>query len=145
SVRQSGWIYLVATHLGTLCLIAMFGLLAKTAGSFLLAAAPADTLPQDVKTAVFILALVGFGLKAGIMPLHVWLPGAHANAPSHVSAVLSGVLIKAGIYGLARVTTLVAIPPAWWGGLVVVLGVTSGVLGVAFALGQHDIKRLLAY
>jgi hydrogenase-4 component B len=84
-------------------------------------------------------------MKAGIMPLHVWLPGAHANAPSHISAIMSGVLLKTGIYGLVRITSLFAHPPLWWGWLMLGLGTTSAVLGVAFAIGQHDLKRLLAY
>lgn len=93
---------------------------------------------------LFWLALVGFGLKAGVFPLHVWLPSAHANAPSHVSAVLSGVTLKIGIYGLVRFSGWLPVPPsAGW--LVVTLGVLSAVLGVAFALGQHNLKRLLAY
>ncbi len=96
-------------------------------------------------TAIFVLALVGFGLKAGIMPLHVWLPSAHAAAPAHVSAFMSGVLIKMGIYGLLRVTSLLGHPPLFWGVVLLALGVVSGVLGVAFAIGQHDLKRLLAY
>src|SRR5437879_558109 len=79
------------------------------------------------------------------MPLHVWLPSAHAAAPSHVSAIMSGVLIKMGIYGLVRVTSLLPAPPLEWGGIVLAFGVVSGVLGVAFAIGQHDLKRLLAY
>src|SRR5579885_1164148 len=96
-------------------------------------------------TAVFVLALLGFGLKAGIMPLHVWLPSSHAIAPSHVSAIMSGVIIKMGIYGLVRITSLVPNPPLIWGTILLGLGVVSGVLGVAFAIGQHDLKRLLAY
>jgi len=144
AVRQSGYIYLLATRFGTLAIIALFAVLQSATGS--LAFAPSHGgLSGGAATAVFVLALLGFGLKAGAMPLHVWLPGAHANAPSHVSAVMSGVLIKAGIYGLVRVTTLVDCPPAWWGGVVLALGVISAVLGVAYALGQHDIKRLLAY
>src|SRR5205807_4373449 len=79
------------------------------------------------------------------MPLHVWLPSAHTIAPSHVSAIMSGVIIKMGIYGLVRVTSLLPTPPVEWGGSVLGLGVVSGVLGVAFAIGQHDLKRLLAY
>ena len=79
------------------------------------------------------------------MPLHVWLPSAHAIAPSHVSAIMSGVIIKMGIYGLVRVTSLLPHPPLEWGAVVLALGVVSGVLGVAFAIGQHDLKRLLAY
>jgi hydrogenase-4 component B len=91
------------------------------------------------------LAVAGFGLKAGVMPFHIWLPGAHAMAPSHVSALMSGVLIKIGIYGLLRIVSLLPLPPVWWGGLLLALGIVSGVLGVVFALGQHDLKRLLAY
>jgi len=88
--------------------------------------------------------LAGFGLKAGLFPLHIWLPSAHANAPSHVSAILSGVTIKLAIYGLIRFSGWLPVPrEAGW--VVALLGVTSAVLGVVFALGQHDLKRLLAY
>jgi hydrogenase-4 component B len=142
-VREAGWIYLVATHVATLSLFALFMLLREVSGSFALAPLPA--LPADMATAIFVLALVGFGLKAGIMPLHVWLPSAHAIAPSHVSALMSGVIIKMGIYGLVRITSLVPQPPLEWGGIVLGLGAVSGVLGVVFAIGQHDLKRLLAY
>ncbi|MDR3618604.1 MAG: proton-conducting transporter membrane subunit, partial [Paludisphaera borealis] len=90
-------------------------------------------------------ALFGFGMKAGFFPLHIWLPSAHAKAPSHVSAIMSGVIIKMGIYGLLRITSLLPDPPAAWGVVVLALGAISGVLGVAFAIGQHDLKRLLAY
>src|SRR5262249_40134504 len=103
------------------------------------------TASPTAATIIFLLALAGFGLKAGIMPLHFWLPSAHAMAPSHVSVIMSGVLIKTGIYGLVRITSLLPNPPVWWGGLLLTLGVVSAVLGVAFALGQHDLKRLLAY
>jgi hydrogenase-4 component B len=94
---------------------------------------------------LFLAALVAFGVKAGVMPFHVWLPAAHANAPSHVSAVLSGVVIKTGVYAIMRVLTMLSDPPLVWGVLLLVLGATSGVAGVAFAIGQHDLKRLLAY
>jgi hydrogenase-4 component B len=144
-VREAGWLYLVATHVATLCLFGLFAALRTASGSFTLAALDPDRLAPGMATAIFILALVGFGLKAGIMPLHVWLPSAHAAAPSHVSAIMSGVLIKMGIYGLVRVTSLLPNPPLEWGGAVLGLGVVSGILGVAFAIGQHDIKRLLAY
>jgi hydrogenase-4 component B len=93
---------------------------------------------------LFWLALVGFGVKAGLFPLHVWLPSAHANAPSHVSALMSGMTIKMGIYGLVRFTGWLPMPAAA-GWVVALLGVVSAVLGVAFALAQHDLKRLLAY
>jgi len=142
-VREAGYIYLVAMRIGTLCLLAMFAAFFALRGSWEISG------PLDARspwaTAIFGLALVGFGLKAGVMPLHVWLPGAHANAPSHVSALMSGVLIKTGIYGLVRITSLFPVPPLWWGETLLGLGIVSGVLGVAFAIGQHDIKRLLAY
>ena len=144
-VREAGWIYLVATHVATACLIALFALLRAASGSFALIPREEGSLTPGMATAVFALALVGFGLKAGIMPLHVWLPSSHAIAPSHVSAIMSGVIIKMGIYGLVRTTSLVPNPPLAWGGIMLGLGVVSGVLGVAFAIGQHDLKRLLAY
>jgi hydrogenase-4 component B len=144
-VREAGWIYLVATHTATLFLFALFALLHAASGSFALEPLRPGALAPGVATGIFVLALFGFGLKAGIMPLHVWLPSSHAVAPSHVSALLSGVIIKMGIYGLVRVTSLVPGPPVAWGVVVLVLGVISGVLGVAFAIGQHDLKRLLAY
>jgi hydrogenase-4 component B len=144
-VRAIGWIYLVATHIATLCLFAMFALLRTASDSFTLAPLEAGILMPNTATMVFALALVGFGIKAGIMPLHVWLPGAHAIAPSHVSAIFSGVIIKMGIYGLVRMTSLLPNPPVEWGAVVLAFGAVSGVLGVAFAIGQHDLKRLLAY
>ncbi len=94
---------------------------------------------------LFIFALVAFGLKAGFIPFHVWLPLAHPSAPSHVSALMSGIMIKMGIYGLLRILTFIVPYHAWWGTLLIALGGVSGVLGVLFAIGQHDIKRLLAY
>jgi hydrogenase-4 component B len=144
-VRAAGWLYLAASHAATLSLFAMFALLYGVTGSFDLVPLAAASLSPQAATTIFLLALAGFGLKAGIMPLHFWLPSAHAMAPSHVSALMSGVLIKAGIYGLVRMTSLLPEPPLWWGGLLLALGVVSAVLGVAFALGQHDLKRLLAY
>jgi hydrogenase-4 component B len=143
AVRESGFVYLVATRIGTLALFAMFAVLRLGTGTWSFAIATPVT--DAVATAVFVLGLIGCMLKAGIMPMHVWLPGAHANAPSHVSALMSGVLIKMGIYGLVRITSFFAHPPLWWGLALFALGVISGVLGVAFALGQHDLKRLLAY
>src|SRR5262249_33355440 len=106
-VRETGWIYLVATHVATLALFGMFAFLQSLHGSFEIAPlseAALDRAP-GVPTAIFVLALVGFGIKAGIMPLHVWLPSSHAITPSHVSAILSGVIIKMGIYGLVRIAS----------------------------------------
>jgi len=143
--RQAGWVYLIATHVGTLTLFALFALWRHTTGSYLLQPVGRDVLSLGTLNLLFFLALLGFGLKAGVMPLHFWLPGAHANAPSHVSAMLSGVVLKTGIYGLVRWLSLLPDPPAAWGGLILVLGAVSGLLGVLFAIGQHDLKRLLAY
>lgn len=142
-VRATGWLYLVATHFATLCLFPLFALIRDINGSYALA--PFGDAPVGTASAIMLLAVAGFGLKAGIMPLHIWLPSAHAMAPSHVSAILSGVVIKMGIYGIVRVASFFPHPPLWWGGMLLALGVISGVLGVAFAIGQHDIKRLLAY
>jgi hydrogenase-4 component B len=145
AVRDSGYLYLAATRVSTLLLFAFFALLHAVTGTFDFAVPAGLVVSPAARTALFLLALGGFGLKAGVMPLHIWLPGAHANAPSHVSAIMSGVLIKMGIYGILRATALFPDPPLWWGGLIIALGVTSGILGVAFAIGQHDLKRLLAY
>lgn len=142
-VRDAAWVYLLATHAGTLLLMGAFAVLRAGTGSFALTETAA--LGPGAASAAFLLALGGFGLKAGLMPLHVWLPPAHANSPSHVSALMSGVVIKMGIYGLLRITGLLPVPPSWWGWLVLALGAVSAVLGVAYALGQHDLKRLLAY
>jgi hydrogenase-4 component B len=142
-VREAGHLYMIATRLATLSLFALFAVLQTSTGSFDFDAARPVT--GGAATAIFLLALLGFGLKAGVMPMHVWLPGAHANAPSHVSALMSGVLIKMGIYGFVRTFSLFPHPPLWWGQVVLLLGAISGVLGVAFAIGQHDFKRLLAY
>ncbi|MCI0651107.1 MAG: hypothetical protein L0Z55_04410 [Planctomycetes bacterium] len=144
-VRRAAFVYLVATHVGTLCLFAFFGLLRFASGTFDIWPATLGEAPSWLAGALFITGVIGFGLKAGLMPLHVWLPGAHANAPSHVSALLSGVLLKAGIYGIVRVAGLLPDPPSWWGATLLIAGSASGILGIAYAVAQHDFKRLLAY
>jgi hydrogenase-4 component B len=138
-VRSAGWLYLAASHAGTLCLFAFFAALAAHTGGW-------DLRPtRDPALApLFWLALAGFGLKAGLFPLHIWLPSAHANAPSHVSALMSGVTIKMGIYGILRFSGWLPVPAAA-GWVVLGLGAAGGVLGIAFALVQNDFKRLLAY
>ena len=143
--RRAAWVYLVSTHTGTLCLFGAFALLASTTGHWDLGPLPRGFAATGAGTAVFLLFMMGFGLKAGVMPLHIWLPPAHAAAPSHVSSLMSGVLIKMGILGMVRLVFWIPDPPLWWGALLLVLGALSGLLGVAFALGQHDLKRLLAY
>ena len=143
--RDAGRLYLFATHVSTLTLFGLFALLRSITGSTDLVPIPAGVGGTGAGTALFVLAVAGFGLKAGMLPLHVWLPPAHAAAPAHVSALMSGVLIKTGIYGLVRVLSLVPDPPVRWGDALLVLGGASAVLGVAFALGQHYLKRLLAW
>ena len=146
--RNAGLWYIGMTHAGLGMLLAAFLLLAGGAGSGAFAdlRASAASLTSGARDAVFVLAFLGFGSKAGIVPLHVWLPRAHPAAPSHVSALMSGVMIKMGIYGFLRVALdLMGGGPAWWGGLVLGVGVASALLGVLYALMEHDLKRLLAY
>jgi hydrogenase-4 component B len=145
---QAGGMYLAMTHGGLALVLAAFLLLAGGAhttafGDLRTAAAG---LSPTMRSAVFVLAVLGFGSKAGLVPLHVWLPRAHPAAPSHVSALMSGVMIKLGVYGLLRVCLdLLGAGPAWWGALLILLGGLSAVLGVLYALMENDLKRLLAY
>jgi hydrogenase-4 component B len=143
--HKAGFIYLAATHTGTLALFGSFALLMHMAPGIYLPAVSSLDGHGWPAGAVFLLALFGFGLKAGLIPLHIWLPGAHANAPSNVSALMSGVIIKMGIYGLMRLTSFFEVPPLWWGQTILALGLVSAIFGVVLAIAQHDIKRLLAY
>ncbi|MDO8690369.1 MAG: proton-conducting transporter membrane subunit, partial [Dehalococcoidia bacterium] len=147
-VRRAGYIYLVMTHASAAFLLMGFMVLFANAGSmdFNAIRVSSASLPAVSRDLVFLMALVAFGTKAGMIPFHVWLPRAHPAAPSHVSALMSGVMIKTAIYGLLRIVWDLAGPgPAWWGGLILVLGMVSAVLGVLYALMEHDLKRLLAY
>lgn len=144
-VNDAGTLYMITTHTGSLGLFALFPLMNFLSGSWLFPAAGSLDASAPIATAIFLTALFGFGMKAGIMPLHIWLPSAHANAPSHVSAAMSGVILKVGIYGLIRTLSFFHGVPLWWGCSVLLLGIVSGVVGVTFAIGQHDLKRLLAY
>ncbi|MBI4496904.1 MAG: hydrogenase 4 subunit B [Chloroflexi bacterium] len=147
-VRRAGFVYIVMTHLGTAFLLGAFLLLLVNSETLDFAGfrAAREHLTPLMRDGVFLLALVGFATKAGVIPLHVWLPRAHPAAPSHISALMSGVMIKTAIYGLVRVAWDFAGPgPAWWGVLVLALGAVSAVLGVLYALMEHDLKRLLAY
>jgi hydrogenase-4 component B len=142
-VREASWIYLIATHLGTAFLLILFLLLGHESHG--LDFNQLGGLTPGLAGLCFVFAVIGFGAKAGIMPFHVWLPEAHPAAPSHVSALMSGVMIKTGIYGILRTLTFLGPPPAWWGWALIGIGLFSGVAGVLFALAQHDLKRLLAY
>ncbi len=144
-VRDSGILYMICTHISTLSLFAVFAVLKTQVHTFIFPATGSLSADSFAASAIFITAFLGFGIKAGMMPFHVWLPSAHANAPSHISAVMSGVILKIGIYGLFRILTFFDNIPVWWGVTVLAAGVISGIMGVIFAIGQHDIKRLLAY
>ncbi len=145
---KAGSLYLVMTQIGTAFILAAFLLLYKFTGSFDLDAIRTGSalIPVLVKNIVFVLAMIGFGTKAGIIPFHVWLPSAHPAAPSHVSALMSGVMIKTAIYMMIRIFLDVLQPvPVWWGLTALIVGSVSALLGVLYALTEHDIKRLLAY
>lgn len=140
--RRAGWIYLVAAHAGTAALLALFIVLGDALG-----AAPGSVGAQPGVPLGWILALtlLGFGVKAGLMPLHVWLPEAHAAAPSHVSALMSGAMVKLGFYGILRVVLLLGGAPPLFGVLLGALGLTGALVGISLALSQRDLKRALAY
>jgi hydrogenase-4 component B len=145
-VRGAGMVYLVLTHAGTLALLAMFLAWGRAAPELAFAnLTPAAARAIGGGAPILLLALFGFGVKAGMFPFHFWLPGAHAAAPSHVSALLSGVMIKTGVYGLLRLLSLFGAPPPWWAWSLLLLGLASALLGVLWALTQHDLKRALAY
>jgi len=143
---RAGYIYLVMASFGTMALLLAFGLLAGPSGDYGFAMIRAGEQAPWVSGLVLGLVLLGAGSKAGLVPLHVWLPLAHPAAPSHVSALMSGVMTKVAIYGFIRIVFDLLGPPAWWWGTVVLaLGGATAVLGVLYALMQHDLKKLLAY
>ena len=158
-VRDASWVYLVAAHLGAVALMAFFTLLWQTTGDTSLdalqgGAVLARALEQmghagpGLLTALFVLGLAGFGAKAGLAPLHVWLPEAHPAAPSHVSALLSGAMINAGFYGIIRSVGMLApagAAPEWWGWALLILGLATALMGILKATAQSNLKRLLAY
>jgi hydrogenase-4 component B len=143
---RAGYIYLLMASFGTLALLLAFGLLAGADGLYGFAQMRVAHPSATFGALVLILALIGAGSKAGLVPLHVWLPLAHPAAPSHVSALMSGVMTKVAVYGFVRIVFDLAGPPAWWWSILVLAlaGVTT-VMGVLYALMQHDLKRLLAY
>jgi hydrogenase-4 component B len=145
---RAGTIYIVMTHIGTAFLVAAFMIMFRYAHSFDFAAVKSAcaTMPAATRNAVFLMLLVGFGTKAGIVPLHIWLPYAHPQAPSHISSIMSGVMIKTAVYGMIRfVICILGVNVSWWGLLVLALAVVSCLVGIIYALTERDIKRLLAY
>ncbi len=143
-VRRAAWVYLVATHLGTVLLTVMVILLARRSGGWLWIPLLGNVSPK-LDTAILILAILGFAFKAGWIPFHFWLPAAHAGSPSHVSAILSAVMLKAGIYGVLRVSGLLPWIPTGVGGTLLLIGAATALYGVFYALAELDFKRLLAY
>jgi len=145
-IRSAGFLYLLIAHLGAISILLCFGILQGGTWQFTFDAMRAADLSPAWAAAAFGLALFGFGAKAGLLPMHVWLPEAHPAAPSPVSALMSGVMLKTAIYGVLRVTFDLLGDPAWWWGLApVVLGLATALFGVVFAAVQTDMKRLLAY
>lgn len=145
---KAGTIYLVMTHIGTAFIVSGFLLLYRYSGSFELNVirAVASSLPVGLKNIIFILLLTGFGVKAGIVPLHIWLPYAHPQAPSHISAILSGVMIKTAVYGIIRfIIGILGAQEFWWGASLLIFAAVTSLVGVIYALMENDIKRLLAY
>jgi hydrogenase-4 component B len=146
--RQAGVLFFIMSHIDAGCIILGFLLLFQASGDYSFSSLHniGAAMSPGHRNAAFILFLLGFGIKSGIVPLHVWLPVAHPVAPSNVSALMSGVLIKTGIYGLTRVCFDFLGPPTlWWGVTILAVGTVSAVLGVLYALMEHDLKRLLAY
>jgi formate hydrogenlyase subunit 3/multisubunit Na+/H+ antiporter MnhD subunit len=143
--RKAGLLYIVMTHIATAFLLTGFLIAYSYTKSFDIFASSA-AIPHDVKNIIFILFVIGFGTKAGVIPLHIWLPYAHPAAPSNVSALMSGIMIKTAIYGLVRfVLGYLGVESTWWGAAILCIGAISAVLGVLYALMDNNIKRLLAY
>ncbi|MCE9533496.1 MAG: hydrogenase [Planctomycetes bacterium] len=145
SVRDAGWNYLVAAHLGAAFLLVLFILLGRGSGTLDFPDASAAGQLAGIANVIFLLALVGFGTKAGFVPFHVWLPDTYQAAPSPISGLMSGVMSKMGIYGLLRVLSLLPTPPLWWGMTLIGIGMISGLFGILMANAQKDFKRLVAY
>ncbi|MBB5323124.1 hydrogenase-4 component B [Anoxybacillus tepidamans] len=147
-IRKAGYVYVVMTHFGTVFIILSFLTLFFFTNrlDFQSFTQAASDLPTSVKNMIFLMSLIGFGTKAGIIPLHVWLPRAHPAAPSHVSALMSAVMIKTAVYGLLRVSyDFLGDGTSWWGAVVLGIGVISAALGILFGVAENDMKRFLAF
>jgi formate hydrogenlyase subunit 3/multisubunit Na+/H+ antiporter MnhD subunit len=145
-IQRAGYLYLLVAHIGAIAILLCFGVLQANTGDYTFANMRAQHLSPFWASCAYLLALFGFGAKAGILPLHIWLPEAHPAAPSPVSALMSGVMLKTAIYGLVRVSFDLLDTPLWWWGMVaLVLGLATALFGAVFAAAQVDMKRLLAY
>lgn len=145
-IRAAGFLYLIVAHVGAIAILLSFGVLQANTGDYTFSNMRLQSLSPFWASVAFVLAVFGFGAKAGILPLHIWLPEAHPAAPSPVSALMSGVMLKMAIYGMLRVSfDLLHAHVWWWGVLLLVLGLTTALFGVVFAAVQSDMKRLLAY
>jgi formate hydrogenlyase subunit 3/multisubunit Na+/H+ antiporter MnhD subunit len=145
-IRRAGFLYLLIAHIGAISILLSFGVMTGGAGDYSFAGMRAQQLSPFWASAAFLLALAGFGAKAGLVPLHVWLPEAHPAAPSPVSAMMSGVMLKTAIYGLLRVSfDLLHTTIWWWGVVALVVGLITALFGVLYSTVQSDMKRLLAY
>jgi hydrogenase-4 component B len=142
----TGYIYLLVAHAGAALIMVGFFLFFQQTGSFDFAIIRQAAISPGLKNLIFILAFLGFGAKAGMVPLHFWTPGAYAAAPNHASALMAGVMKKTAVYGILRVCIdVLGVQSWWWGGLVMLFGILSTVIGAFYALSERDIKRLLAY
>jgi len=145
-IQRAGYLYLLVAHVGAIAILLCFGVLQANTGDYTFANMRGQNLSTFWASAAFLLALFGFGAKAGILPLHIWLPEAHPAAPSPVSALMSGVMLKTAIYGLVRVSfDLLGSPLWWWGMVALCTGLATALFGAVFAAVQVDMKRLLAY
>ena len=145
-IRRAGFLYLLIAHVGAIGILLSFGVMTGGAGDYTFAGMRGQTLSPVWASVAYLLALFGFGAKAGLVPLHVWLPEAHPAAPSPVSAMMSGVMLKTAIYGLLRVSfDLLGEPLWWWGVVAMAVGLVTALFGVLYSAVQSDMKRLLAY
>ena len=145
-IRRAGFLYLLIAHVGAIAILLSFGVMTSGSGDYTFAGMRAQHLSPFWASAAYLLALFGFGAKAGLLPVHVWLPEAHPAAPSPVSAMMSGVMLKTAIYGLLRVSfDLLGSPIWWWGVVALAIGLVTALFGVLYSTVQNDMKRLLAY
>jgi formate hydrogenlyase subunit 3/multisubunit Na+/H+ antiporter MnhD subunit len=143
--QKAGTLYIIMTHIGTSFLMIAFMMMYSYTNSFSMSA-DASAIPPAARNIMFILFLIGFGAKAGVIPMHIWLPHAHPAAPGNISSLMSGIMIKTAVYGLLRfVLVYLGVQDTWWGIVLMIVGIVSAVIGVAYAFVENNIKRLLAY